>query len=127
MIYVRVGSDVPAAMTAELQEQLCLRHCAENKIPVSHTVRAHCESEESLDVLRWLLRTMPPKTDALFALQFWLYSRQLKTLGQLCMCFQCRPTWVYSLDLVEPIYKVLPSIEPEDFLLTDERYQALIK
>lgn len=127
VIFVRTGSDLPESLTAEFQESICRKYCGDNGIPVSHTVRVCCESEESLDVLRYLLRTLPEEIDALFAVQFMIYSRELKELGQLCLMFQCRPTWVYSLDLVQPLSKMLPTITPEDYLLTDQRYAELIQ
>ncbi len=127
VIFVRTGSDLPESLTADRQESICRRYCRDNGIPVSHTVRVCCESEDSLDVLRYLIRTLPSEVDALFAVQFMIYSRELKELGQLCLMFQCRPTWVYSLDLVQPISKVLPTITPDDYLLTDQRYEELIQ
>lgn len=127
VIFVRTGSDLPASFSPELQEAVCRRYCTDNEIPISHTVRVCCESEESLDVLRYLLRTLPKEVDSIFAMQFMVYSRQLKELGQLCLMYQCHPAWVYSLDLVQPIYKMLPTITPEDYLLTDQRYLDLLQ
>lgn len=126
VIYSRTGSDVPAVLTAELQERVCRSYCAQNSIPISHTVRINCESEESLDVLRYVLRTLPKNVDSVFAAQFFLYSRDLPELGKLCLLFQCHPAWVYSLDLVEPISKVLPMLLPADYDLADQRYLELV-
>ena len=127
VLYIRTGSDIPASLTANMQESICRRYCGDNGIPISHSVRVCCESEESLDVLRYLIRTLPKEVDTLFSVQFMIYSRQLRELGQLCLMYQCRPTWVYSLDLVQPISKMLPTVTPEDYLLTDQRYLELIK
>ncbi len=127
VIYTRTGSDLPAGLTAEQQESVCRRYCEANGIPISHTVRVHCESEESLEVLRYLLRVLPKEVDAMYSHQFLIYTRQLKELGQLCLMYQCRPTWVYSMDLVQPISKMLYTITPEDYLLTDQRYLELIQ
>lgn len=126
VIYCRTGPDVPASLTAEAQEQICRRYCNDNFIPISHTVHAKCGSEESLDVLRRLLRTLPQDIDTVFAVQFFIYSRDLRELGKLCLMYQCHPAWVYSLDLVQPISKMLPTILPEDHMLADQRYQELL-
>ena len=126
VIYSRTGSDVPISYTAELQERQCRNYCVSNSIPVSHTFRVNCESEESLEVLRYLLRTLPEEVDTIFAAQFFLYSRQLPELGKLCLMYQCHPAWVYSLDLVLPISKALPILRSEDFELADQRYLELV-
>lgn len=126
VIYSRTGSDVPASYTADQQELLCRRYCDTNCIPVSHTIRVQCESDESLEVLRWLLRNLPEEVDTVFAAQFFIYSRDLRELGKLCLLYQCHPAWVYSLDLVQPISKMLPTILPEDHQLADQRYRELL-
>ena len=126
VIYSRTGSDIPESCTAEQQELLCRRYCQTNQIPISHTLRVRCESEESLEVLKYLLRTLPEEVDTVFATQFFHYSRQLRELGKLCLLFQCHPAWVYSLDLVQPISKMLPTILPEDHDLADQRYRELL-
>ena len=126
VIFTRTGSDVPASLTAEAQERLCRNYCEANSIPISHTVRAHCGSDDSLNVLRGLLRTLPKDVDTVFAAQFFIYSRDLPELGRLCLMYQCHPAWVYSLDLVQPISKMLPTILPEDHLLADQRYRELV-
>lgn len=127
VLFIRTGSDLPASLTADQQEEICRRYCRDNEIPVSHSVRVCCESEEALTVLRYLLRTLPEEIDTVFAVQFLIYSRQLRELGQLCLAFQCRPTWIYSLDLVQPLSRMLPTITPEDFLLADQRYAEWIQ
>ena len=126
VIYCRTGSDVPKICTAEQQELLCRSYCQTNSIPVSHTLRVCCESDYSLTVLRALLRTLPEPVDTIFATQFFIYSRDLRELGKLCLMYQCHPAWVYSLDLVQPISKVLPTILPQDHQLADQRYQELM-
>ena len=127
VIYVRTGSDLPPEATADRQEQFCRDFCRENSIRVSHTVRVDCDSDASLEVLRYLLRSLPGEVDTLFAEEFMVYSRRLDELGRLCLLFQCRPTWVYSLDLVEPISRMICTITPEDYQLADQRYRELIK
>lgn len=127
VIFIRTGSDLPPSYTADIQESVCRRYCESNFIPISHSVRVNCESDEALDVLRYLLRTLPKEVDTLFAVQFMFYSRRLDELGRLCVVFQCRPTWVYSLDLVQPICKMLFTVKPEDYQLADQRYMDLIK
>lgn len=126
VIFARTGTDVPLSYTAEDQVLLCRRYCDSNFIPISHTLQVQCESDESLDVLRWLLRNLPEEVDTVFAAQFYIYSRDLRELGKLCLLYQCHPAWVYSLDLVQPISKMLPTILPEDHALADQRYHELL-
>ena len=127
VIYSRSGSDVPVSCTAEQQELLCRSYCERNLIPILFTLRVQCESAESLEVLRYLLRTLPEDVDTIFAAQFFIYSRDVRELGKLCLMFQCHPAWVYSLDLVQPISKMLPTILPEDHQLADQRYLDLLQ
>lgn len=126
VLYLRQGPDVPAAMDLETQEAACRAYCAERCIPVSHAVRVHCDGEESLRVLESLLRTLPPAVDTILAARFFCYSTKLPELGRLCLAFQCRPTWLYSFDIVGPIQGAFHTLTAEDYELADQRYLELL-
>ena len=126
VIYVREGPEIPAAMNAEMQELCCRRFCAERRISVSHSVRVACDGVQSLEVLKHLLRTLPQEIDTLIAMRFYCYSTLLPELGRLCLAFQCRPTWLFSFDIVGPIQNAFHTVTAEDYSLADERYRALL-
>lgn len=127
VIYVRVGPDIPPAMSADAQEAACRAFCRGRAIPVSDTVRVNCGDEESLEKLKTLLRTLPLEVDTLIATRFFCYSKQLPELGRLCLAFQCRPTWLYSFDIVGPIQNAFHTLTAEDYEEADRIYQALLK
>lgn len=127
VVFTRDDPEHPDPMSAELQEERCLQYCSSVGLPVSHTVRARCSSEESLELMRLLLRSMPGEVDSLFAARFSDYSYLAPQLARLCLLFQCRRTWVYTLDNIGPLYKYLPGLRAEDFTLADQRFEALIK
>ena len=104
VIYVREGENVPPVMTADTQETSCRDYCKTHRIPVSHSVRVSCGVEESLDVLKMLLRTLPKEVDTIIAMRFFCYSVQLQDLNRLCLAFRCRQTQLYSLELMGPIH-----------------------
>lgn len=127
VIYGRVGPDIPKPMTAEMQENACRAFCAERGIPVSHSVHVNCGPEESLEYLKSLLRRLPPEVDTLIAMRFFCYSTLLQELGRLCLAFQCRPTWLYSFDIIGPIQSAFHTVTAEDYELADQRYEALLR
>lgn len=127
VIYVREGSGIPASMNTEIQESCCLAFCAERGIPVSHSVRVHCGPEESLEVLKSLLCTLPKDVDSLIAMRFFCYSTILPELGRLCLAFQCRPTWLFSFDIVGPIQNAFPTVTAEDLANADAYYTRLLE
>lgn len=127
VIFVREGDDLNEYPTAELQEENCRRYCRDNGFRVSHSVRVRCGPEESLEVLRYLLRTLPPEVDAIFAARFYHYSTLIPELGRLSLVFQCRRTWVYSLDIVGVMYKAFNTITGQDYDRVDQYYQELIQ
>lgn len=125
-IYVRTDPDPSGKLPAEAQAELCLRYCNSNKIPVSHIIHVNGTSEESLAYMKSLVRTLPKEIDAVFAARSYGYTTLLTELARLCLVFQCRPTWLYSLDTVGPLYQSIFSLETEDFMLADERYRKLL-
>lgn len=127
VIYVRTDPDPCGKLSAKAQAEICLRHCRSNDIPVSHIIHVTGTSEESLAYLKTLVRTLPKEIDAIFAARSCGYSTLLPELARLCLIFQCRPTWLYSLDAVGPLYQSIFSLETEDFMLADERYRALLR
>ena len=127
VIYVREGPGVPGAMDAETQERCCRAFCLERNIPVSHSVRVSCDERESFHVLKFLLWTLPAEVDTLIAMRFFCYSTMLPELGRLCLAFQCRPTWLFSFDIVGPIQNVFHTLTAEDYEEADRMYQALLE
>lgn len=127
VIYVRTGPGIPASMDEDLQESCCRAFCAERAIPVSHSVRVRCGPEESLELLKVLLRRLPAEVDTLIAMRFFCYSTLLSELGRLCLAFQCRPTWLFSFDIVGPIQNAFHTLTEEDLALADQRYEALLQ
>ena len=127
VIYTRSGPDLAPHLTPEMQERICREYCTSNHIPISHSVRITCTAAESLEVLKLLVKTLPSAVDTMLAASFLHYSSQVHELSRLCMLFQCRPTWLFSLDLVGPLYKALNVSTPEDFLLADQRYNELME
>lgn len=127
VLYIRSDKEYEYDLSAESQEKHCRRYCNDNGYRIVRTVRVSCSSTDSLDVLRYLVRTLPDGVDTLLAARFYNYSRQLPDLAALCLIFQCRKTWVYSLDVHGPLYKQICVIKPEDFTLADQRYEALIR
>ncbi len=126
VIYAREGPGIPGAMDAENQERSCRAFCLERNIPVSHSVRVKCDERESLNVLKALLRTLPEEVDTLIAMRFFCYSTILPELGRLCLAFQCRPTWLFSFDVVGPIQTAFHTLTAEDYEEADRLYQALL-
>lgn len=126
MLYVREGSGVPPVMNASMQESCCREFCAIRRISVSHSVHVKCDEEGSLDVLKMLLRTLPKEVDTLIAMRFFCYSTLLPELGRLCLAFQCRPTWLFSFDIVGPIQNAFHTVTAEDLAEADQRYLELI-
>ena len=122
VIFVRSDPEKPCGLSPELQEEQCLAYCSENRIPVSRVVRVHGDSDAALQVLRELLCTLPMEVDTIFAARLLCYTERLRELGLLCLQFQCRPTWLCSLDYPLPIYRVLPVFQPKDFEEADRRY-----
>ena len=127
VIYIREGIDIPQAMTADLQEKGCRSFCAMRNIPVSHSVRVRCDTAESLEVLKSLLRTLPKQVDTLIAMRYFCYSTLLPELGRLCLAFQCRPTWLFSFDIAGPIQNAFYTITDEDLEEVDQRYLELLQ
>ena len=127
VIYIREGNGIPAAMDAGMQESCCRTFCSDRGIQVSHSVHVNCGPEESLDVLKTLLRTLPMEVDTLIAMRFFCYSTQLPELGRLCLAFQCRPTWLYSFDIVGPIQNSFHTVTAEDLAIADQYYRSLIE
>ena len=127
VIYIREGIDIPSTMTAELQELTCREFCATRRIPVSHSVRVCCGPAESLEVLKSLVRTLPKQVDTLIAMRFFCYSTLLPELGKLCFIFQCRPTWLFSFDIVGPIQNMFYELTDEDLEESDQRYLELLR
>lgn len=125
-LYVREGPGVPTPMTADMQEACCRGFCAERGIPVSHSVRVKCDEVQSIEVLKHLLRTLPQEIDTVIAMRLFCYSTLLPELGRLCLAFQCRPTWLFSFDIVGPIQKAFHTVTAEDYALADERYRSLL-
>ena len=126
VIYARWDPEHPGDLPVQSQVEICRRHCSYNQIPVSHVIQVAGSAEDSLNCLRQLVRTLPRSVDTLLAARSYAYSTLLPELARLCLVFQCRPTWVYSLDAVGPLYQSIFCLEPEDFQLADERYQALL-
>ena len=126
VLYVREGRGVPPIMTAEMQESCCRGFCRDRSIPVSHSVHVQCDEEGSLAVLTSLLRTLPEEVDTLVAMRFFCYSTILPELGRLCLAFQCRPTWLFSFDIIGPIQDAFHTVTAEDIAVADQRYLELI-
>ena len=127
VLYLRSGPDVDEKLKPSEQELMCRNYCDMNSIQISHTVHVDCGPEESLAVMQYLLRTMPPEVDTLMAATFFSFSTLLPQLAQLCLIFQCRPTCVQCLDVVGPLYRAIHAIEAKDYLLAEQRYQELIR
>ena len=125
-IYVRTDPEPYGKLPAEAQAEICLRYCRSCGIPVSHVIHVTGSSAESLAYLKSLVRTLPKEIDAVYAARSYGYTTLLTELARLCLVFQCRPTWLYSLDAVGPLYQSIFSLETEDFLLADERYRKLL-
>ena len=127
VLYLREGPDIPSFNTAKFQEETLRLNTAGSRLPISHTVKVSCDSEESLDVLRSLLRLLPRDVDTLYAAEFKIYSSNLLELGRLAMMFQCRRTWLYCLDLPGVMFRSLGTVTSQDYLLTDQRYEDLMR
>ena len=127
VIYTRTGPDLYEGFTAEAQEMLCRRYLTQNLIPISHCLHLHCDGAESLLYMKELLYSLPPEVDTLMAARFDCYAINLPELARLSLTFQCRPTWVRSLDLNVPIWRAISTIEPQDFELAEKRYEAFIQ
>lgn len=127
VIYVREGPQIRQSLSAEVQEEMCRDYCAFRNIPVSHSVRVRCDSEESIEVLKYLLRTLPKQVDTLIATDFFCYSFLIPELGSLCYVFQCRPTWLFSLDVIGPVQNSFPTITAQDITEADQRYIELMQ
>ena len=125
VLYIRSDPDYIYDLPAVDQERICRRYCAENGYPILRTVRVQCSSEDSLSLLRYLVRSLPESVDSLLAARFYNYSRQIPELSKLCLVFQCRKTWVYSLDVVGPLYKQLNVSKAEDYDSAVQIYRSL--
>lgn len=126
-LFIRSDPEYVLDLPAADQEELLREYCRSNGYRMVRTVRVRCSSVEALDVLRFLVRTLPEGVDTLLAAHFYCFTRQLPELAALCLVFQCRKTWVYSLDVVGPLYKQLCVIKPEDFELADQRYEEIVR
>lgn len=126
-LYIRSDPEDPSLLSAEDQEFLCTRYCTDNGLPIMTVIREQCDARESLNRIRKLLITLPETVDTVFAARFNCYSIHLRELGLLCMQFQCRNAWIYSLDVIGPLYQMLNVIEPYDYMHIDEIYAQTIK
>lgn len=126
VLYIRTDPEAESALDADIQEASCRRYCRDNRIPVSHSVRVCCDAAESLALMRELLRSLPPEVDTLFAARFYCYSDILPELGALCLVYQCKPIWIYSLDVTGLLYKSIVTLKSEDFTLADQRYLEIM-
>lgn len=125
-IYVRSDPDDETLLPAADQEFLCKRYCTDNQLPIVTYIRVSCDARESLEKLKRLLKTLPDEVDTIFAARFNCYSIYLRELGLICMQFQCRNAWVYSLDVIGPLYRMLNVIRPEDYVQIDEIYRRTL-
>ncbi len=115
LIFVREDPEELHGLTPQLQEENCRRSCEMKKIPVVRVVRVSCHSDESLLKLKDLLFELPEGVDAILAARFYCYSNQLRELALMCLQFQCRGAWVYSLEFCFPIHRHLMVLRPADY------------
>lgn len=126
VLYTRTDPDEPLSYSAADQEKICRKYCTDNGIPISHVVHVNCNARTSLDVMRYLLKTLPEAVDTLFACRFFCYSTRLPELAELCMLYQCRPLWVQSLEIPTPLFFQLHMIQSQRIDQADAMYQALL-
>ena len=127
VIFARQDPEINNLNTVDTQEAICRRYCNDNRIPVLRSVRIRCGSQEALELLRYLLRTLPPEVDTVFAYNATTYSILLRELGLLCLQFQCRKTWLCSLDITGRMYQEFHMITPEDMREANQRYLEAIQ
>ena len=125
LIYVRDDPEELNGLTAKIQEENCLRSCEVRRIPVVQVVRVSCHADESLARLKAMLFEIPEGVDAIIAARFYCYSDQLRELALLCLQFQCRGAWVYSLEFHHPIHQHLMVLRPADYDEADQICEAL--
>lgn len=115
MLFLRDAPDELYGLSAVLQEENCRRYCENKGIPVRHVVRIQGDSAEAIEQLKSLLFHLPDDVDSLWAARFYCYSFELRALALLCLQFQCRGVWVYSLEFPGPIHQHLLVLRPEDY------------
>lgn len=102
-------------LTTTLQEENCRRYCESKGVPVRHVIQIQGNSKESIEQLKALLFKLPEDVDAIWAARFYCYSFELRALALLCLQFQCRGVWVYSLEFPGPIHQHLLVLRPKDY------------
>lgn len=127
VLFLRDDPEEALPVSSAEQERLCRAYCAENGIPISHTVHVCCGPDEALDVMRYLIRTLPDSVDCLLACRFFCFSSRITELGKLCMLFQCRSVWVQSLEIPSPLFNQFHVLRSQRLLEADEMYRALIE
>ena len=127
VLYARNDPTQPDTLNAAIQEKICRAYCANAGIPVLSSIRVCCDDAASLELLRELLRSLPPEVDTLLAVRFLDFSSCAPELGRLCLCFQCRNITVQSLDNPGPLYQHLPCLRAEDFALAETRCAELMQ
>ena len=127
VIYARRDPDVDLPGIEEIRETVCRNYCEKAGIPVLLTVRVCCGSEDSLALLRRLLRSLPPEVDAILTDEFLAYSRDLRELGLVGLLFQCRKIRLCSLDVPGNLIWSLNVLTERDRLEAPARYLEAIR
>lgn len=114
-----------AGLTPELQEENCRRSCEMRGIPVRKVVHVNCSSDEALAKLQALLFQLPPDADMMLAARFYCYTSDIQRFAHLCLQFQCRGVWVYSLEYPHPLHEHFMVLRPSDYRDADRLCEEL--
>ena len=107
VVYIRTIPGDRNVVNADLQEEIMLRFCQEEKLHVCSVIRSECPEEESISYLEQLIQELPPETDSMIAWRYNRYSSNLYELSRICFLYDYYGIRIYSMEFPTELWKNL--------------------